>query len=105
MCGEPPFNGRSDQEIVAAAKKGKYNYRQEIWKTRSKGVMNLIDCMLTWDPKKRITAKNASMHPWILNTAHVELSSVDQQTSILKNLVNFQSEQKIQQAALTFIVC
>lgn len=59
MCGEPPFNGRTDVEIIASAKKGRYNYRQEIWKTRSPDVRNLIDAMLTYDPKKRITAENA----------------------------------------------
>ena len=57
MCGKPPFNGRSDGEIIAAAKKGKYNFRQEIWKTRSKDVMDLIDVMLKYDPKKRVTAE------------------------------------------------
>jgi serine/threonine protein kinase len=64
MHGKPPFNGRTDAEIIAAAKKGKYNYDHKNWKERSSEVKNLIDAMLTFDPKKRITAKEALEHPW-----------------------------------------
>lgn len=106
MCGEPPFNGRTDADIIAAAKKGKYNYRQEIWKTRSPEVRNLIDSMLTYDPKKRITAKAALEHPWIVKKTHTELNKDEGKLKkVFENLSRFQTSQKLQQAALTYIVC
>lgn len=90
MCGEPPFNGRTDADIINAAKKGKYNYRQEIWKTRSEEVRNLIDAMLTYDPKKRITAKDALEHPWIVKKTHTEINKDDAKLKkVFANLSNF----------------
>jgi len=90
MCGEPPFNGKSDADIIAAAKKGKYNYRQEIWKTRSPEVRNLIDAMLTYDPKKRITAEDALVHPWVVKKSHVELDKDDSKLQkVFANLSTF----------------
>ena len=92
MCGEPPFNGKTDADIIAAAKKGKYNYRHEIWKTRSKEVMDLIDAMLTYNPKNRITAEDALHHPWIKKKAHTEIQPGDEKLQkVFNNLANFQT--------------
>lgn len=38
---------------------------------------NLIDAMLTYDPKKRITAKDALEHPWIVKKTHTEINKDD----------------------------
>ena len=59
--------------------------------------------MLTYDPKSRYSAQQCMQHPWIQKAAS---STADLKIAVnaLENLKNFRAEQKMQQAAITFIV-
>lgn len=35
LSGLPPFNGRSDDDIMKAIKKGSFDFNQSVWKTTS----------------------------------------------------------------------
>ncbi len=93
----------------------KINRVDPIWKKRSAEAMDLIDRCLTLDPDNRITGAQALEHPFIKIKA---VDSFDAKATemafknlkafrVLKSILiyNIQSEQKLQQAALTFIVC
>ena len=64
LCGYPPFNGDDDNEILDCVKKGEFTFYDEDWEMISEGAKNLIRKMLTLNPKKRISAKEALADEW-----------------------------------------
>lgn len=51
--------------LFAKIKKGIYSFHDEYWLDISKEAKDLISRMLTVDPSKRITAKEALEHPYL----------------------------------------
>jgi calcium-dependent protein kinase len=65
LTGRPPFVAASDAEIFELILKGEVPFPEERWKKISPAAKDLVERMLTYDPLKRITAKEALGHPWI----------------------------------------
>jgi calcium-dependent protein kinase len=102
LCGYPPFNGESDNDIMKSVKKGKYSFPSEDWNNISKEAKELITHMLTFDPKNRYSAKECLSHSWYKKNDFV----TDKNTgiNIIKNMVKFKTERKFEQATINFIV-
>jgi serine/threonine protein kinase len=71
LCGYPPFNGRDDYAIHEAILTGWYCFPRQEWGGASGEVLDFIRRLLETDPRKRMTAEQALMHPWILGSAAV----------------------------------
>ena len=67
LTGKPPFNGKNDKEIYAAILKGSVPFPERRWKNISLRARDLVERMLNYDPKTRITAKDALKHPWMVH--------------------------------------
>jgi serine/threonine protein kinase len=65
LCGYPPFNGSCDSEIQECTRKNKLQFGGSHWISKSDDAMDFVKCLLRKDPRKRFTAKEALMHPWI----------------------------------------
>mmetsp|Transcript_15091 Transcript_15091/g.24546 ORF Transcript_15091/g.24546 Transcript_15091/m.24546 type:complete len:368 (-) Transcript_15091:73-1176(-) len=65
LCGHPPFNGSSDSEIQDATRRGRLHFQSNGWLSKSDDAMDFVKCLLRRDPRKRFTAREALMHPWI----------------------------------------
>ena len=66
LCGYPPFNGETDQDIFESIRRGKMNFpTHRGWSTKSSAAKDFIKSLLCIDPKKRSTAQEALDHPWI----------------------------------------
>ena len=65
LSGFPPFNGKSDDEIIGKVRRGQWNFNNEIWATISAEAKDLIKNLLTIDINARLTAIQALEHPWI----------------------------------------
>ena len=73
LCGKPPFNGVSNEDIMRTVKKVQYNFDRIYimphigpeWKTISEGAKDLIKNMIKYPPTLRFTAEQAYAHPWI----------------------------------------
>lgn len=103
LSGEPPFNGEDDNEIIAKVKSGEYEFNHK-WRNISKQAKDLIKCMLTYKPENRIDAQESLKHEWfqwIKKKVHKKDSISLKNT--LQDLSNFRIEQKMQQAALTYM--
>jgi len=104
LSGEPPFNGEDDNEILAKVKIGDYNFSSSRWRNISKHAKDLIKLMLSKEPEKRIKANEALKHEWFAN---MKKKNNKKDSAWLKNtlkdLENFRIEQKMQQAALTYM--
>ena len=103
LCGYPPFGGKTDQEILQKVKRGVYSLDGKEWNGVSEESKSLVRMMLTFDPRKRCTAEDALDHSWIKNTCEEHLDKKFAK-EVLMNLKGFSAGQKLQQAALTFIV-
>ena len=89
LCGKPPFNARTDEEIYNKVRIGKFAYSDPSWKSRSDHVKDLINKMLTYDPEKRISASDCLQHPWIVKEAASKIDPGVAQHA-LSNLKQFQ---------------
>jgi len=64
MSGYLPFQGESRNEVFDKIQNAKYHFKHKEFDTCSDEVKDLIVQMLTIDPKRRISAKDALKHPW-----------------------------------------
>jgi calcium-dependent protein kinase len=108
LCGTPPFNGDSDEEIYAAVKEGVFSFDAAEWSETSKEAKNLITSMLKKDISRRLSAQDSLNHPWfkkmkdIINyTSTVCLNKLN---SAAQNIKNFRATHKLQQATIAYIV-
>lgn len=67
LSGEPPFVGRSDDEVLNKVRAGKFEYSGRIWSLISPEAKNFINRLLEKDPTKRLSATEALNAEWITN--------------------------------------
>lgn len=104
LCGYPPFGGQTDEEILFKVERGKCVFDMNDWCKVSEEVRSLVKAMLTYDPSKRISAKEALCHPWFKKFSSSEVSvSSGALSNALTNMKKFQASQKLAGAALYFI--
>ena len=75
LCGYPPFNGSSQEIILEKVKRGRYTMPAREWNHISAKAKDLVQQMLKYDPKDRISAKDALKHIWILE--NIEPGKID----------------------------
>jgi calcium/calmodulin-dependent protein kinase (CaM kinase) II/calcium/calmodulin-dependent protein kinase I len=63
---DPPFIEQNQRELFRKIRKGQYEFHEEYWGAVSKDAKNLIASLLTVDPAKRLSAKEALSHKWLL---------------------------------------
>jgi len=66
LCGYPPFNGSDKDEMHRATLRGRYHFPSEEWNDVSHSAKDFIRRLLQMDPRKRMTARQALDHPWIV---------------------------------------
>lgn len=106
LTGRPPFGG-DDDEIIEKIKKGKYDLSCDPWPKISKEAKDLIRHMLEMSAVSRISAQKALLHKWFkkfklrerLTNIHYEKLKKS-----IENIKKFKAENKLQQAALAFLV-
>lgn len=103
LSGTPPFNGRDDDAIMKAVLKGKYEFKKTKWSGISDEAKDLIDKMLVRDPKERINAQDCLDHDWFETVLSDDFES-KKLSSAFKGLKKFKAKQKMQQAALGYII-
>jgi calcium-dependent protein kinase len=102
LSGIPPFNGKDDQEIMKAVRKGKFSFSDKSWSSVSDQAKDFISQLLTLDQNARPSAAEALKHPWITELSKIE---VDESLTLgaLGNLKNFKAESTMKQATFAFI--
>jgi calcium/calmodulin-dependent protein kinase I len=79
LCGYPPFYDEDQASLFETIIRGKFEFHAEYWGGISASAKDLIKKLLTTDPAKRLTAKQALEHPWVQGADA-------SQTDILKNI-------------------
>lgn len=103
LSGTPPFGGKDDDAIMAAVRKGKYEYAKSRWRHISTQAKDLIDKMLVLDPEQRMSAKDCLDHEWF-SLVEDHKFEPKKLSGALDDLKTFKTKQKMQQAALSYIV-
>jgi len=103
LAGFPPFSGRSREEIIEKAIKGKIDLSHPQWNKISPDAKQLLLSLLTYDPSKRISAATALKNPWIQKYAKVDNVKIEELRKIIDNLKNFKPEMMLQKAILCYI--
>jgi len=103
LCGEPPFSGKSNNEIFKKIMTEEISFEKSKWKNISNEAKNFIkECMCKY-PEKRVTAKKTFEHPWFKNI-NEEVHSQNLDPEILNNIKNFNSPQKFKKLVLKFMI-
>jgi len=78
QCGYPPFNGETDPDIFDAIRRGRYHFPSRAWSNKSDDVKDFVQCLMMRDVSRRLTAREALGHPWIVkNTTRSSLTLND----------------------------
>lgn len=102
LVGYPPFWDEDQHRLYAQIKAGAYDYPSPEWDTVTPEAKNLIDNMLTVNPKKRITADQALKVPWICNRDRV--ASLVHRQDTVDCLRKFNARRKLKGAILTTMI-
>lgn len=94
LCGYPPFNGATEEEIIARVTEGTYCIDDEDWDDISDSAKDLIKQLLAYNPTDRITAQKAIKHPWIVNMSKGQLDQKATRKTLI-NLRNFSGTHKL----------
>ena len=88
LCGYPPFNGDNDKQIFSKILAGRFVFPDPEWTYISVEVKELIQKMLCYNSKERITALEALTDPWIQRTSTLQSPTKKKQVNIqaFKNL-------------------
>jgi len=70
LCGFPPFYGETLPEVFEQIMKADYDFPDPYWTDISKDAKDFISKLLVVDSKKRLTAKQAMQHSWIVSGAN-----------------------------------
>lgn len=108
LSGVPPFNGFTNEEIIAKIRKGHFKFEpQAAWSGISDAAKDFITGLLTSDPAKRPSAQDALNHKWIQEASHVHADDAiqpEEAKNIIDNLQNFAVQNQFRQGCVAFIV-
>ena len=104
LSGEPPFKGKSEKEIFANIKKGKFNFNHPNFRRVSNNCKDLICSLLRYNPNNRISANDALSHSFFteqFNPDKIMYNKID--VSILMSLINAKEKKKFQIVILNYL--
>src|SRR4051794_39166326 len=75
LCGYTPFYGVDQAALFEAIMSGRYEFDEEYWVDISESAKTFISQLLTFEPEKRIIARDALQHPWITGSEEESIQS------------------------------
>ena len=103
LCGFPPFDGDDDDAIMKNVEDGKFDFSEEEWDTVSQEAKSFIKRLLTYDPKKRVSAKEALKDPWLVKHKTSEQISTKMLRKPIENIKMFHHRPRFLQSTLAFL--
>lgn len=108
LSGFPPFHGKDNKEILRKVKIGEYAFEPKYWGKISDHAKGLIRGLLTFEPRKRLSAVEALQHTWIQYYNQAAMTQESPLTNklggdLLEKFRNFQRHMKLKKLALTVV--
>ncbi|KAL8226477.1 hypothetical protein R6Q57_016309 [Mikania cordata] len=101
LSGVPPFWAETEKGIFDEILKGEIDFESDPWPSISASAKNLVQRMLTLDPKKRITSAQVLEHPWIREGGEASDKPID--SAVLSRMKQFRAMNKLKKLALKVI--
>ncbi|KAL7531107.1 hypothetical protein ACHAXR_005810 [Thalassiosira sp. AJA248-18] len=102
LGGYPPFIEQNQRELFRKIRKGQYEFHEEYWGSVSADAKDMISCLLTVQPAKRLSAKEALQHKWMTQDDSV-LAGQDLGTN-LSELRKYNAKRKFKAAVNAVIL-
>ncbi|XP_022886489.1 calcium-dependent protein kinase 21-like [Olea europaea var. sylvestris] len=99
LSGVPPFWAETEKGIFNAILKEEVDFVGQPWPSISNSAKDLVQKMLTKDPKKRITPAEVLEHPWVKGQAPDK--PID--NAVLSRMKQFRAMNKLKKLALKVI--
>ncbi|OMJ82456.1 hypothetical protein SteCoe_16865 [Stentor coeruleus] len=103
LCGFPPFQGSTKNEVYEMIKNCSYILDGYGWENISSDAKDLIKKILV-PQSSRISAEKALKHKWIVSMLKKDKRDQATMKTVLKNLEEFNAQNKLQEAAKLFII-
>ena len=106
LCGKPPFWGESDKEILEKVKTGKYDWRDDEWKSISQEGQAMVHELLNIKVSSRPSASEALQHKWFSKYLYKHPVQRTKVEDFYRNIVSFKIDPVLffQQASLAYMV-
>ncbi|KAA8515504.1 hypothetical protein F0562_018885 [Nyssa sinensis] len=101
LSGVPPFWAENEKGIFDAILQGDIDFDSQPWPSISNSAKDLVQKMLTQDPKKRITSAQVLEHPWIREGGEASDKPID--SAVLSRMKQFRAMNKLKKLALKVI--
>ena len=105
LCGYPPFNGNTNNDIYNAIKNNLPYFHGEDWKEITPQAIDLLQNMLNKNPNKRFSAEKCLNHQWfkLLEKKNEKNFGKKLQMKVINKMNDFVKENRLKQAVLQFI--
>ena len=108
LCGYPPFNGNSNEEIYNSIKNSQPYFHGEDWKDITPEAIDLLQNMLNKNFNKRFSAEKCINHKWFKLLEQNDKNIVSNfgkklQMKVINKMNDFVKENRLKQAVLQFI--
>lgn len=100
LCGYPPFDGETENDIYKAISKKKFTFPEEEWKDISDEAKDLIKHMIC-EPDKRYNAESVLNHVWLEKLAPNAKESLSKLN--IENLREYKNSYKLKKVGIFFI--
>eukprot|EP00927_Polykrikos_kofoidii_P047976 TRINITY_DN42235_c0_g1_i1.p1 TRINITY_DN42235_c0_g1~~TRINITY_DN42235_c0_g1_i1.p1 ORF type:complete len:636 (+),score=121.83 TRINITY_DN42235_c0_g1_i1:134-2041(+) len=103
LAANTPFEGSREEETKENVKKGRFNFGKE-FVDASPESMDFIENLLTKDPTRRASARDALRHTWLKKKVLLQSTVVALQVSTISSLRGFRKLNRLKRAALSIAV-
>ena len=109
LTGRPPFDGNDDEEILKNVEIGVYDKTSYPFPSLSSYAKDLINKLLQYDAKKRISAEEALEHQWFKTAEFKKKDKVntiphDLAKQLITNMTKYKSNNMLKCAVVAYLV-
>ena len=104
LCGDPPFTGKSNNEIFKKIVKNDVIFNPYKWKNISNNAKDFVKLCLNKKASERPSASEAINHPWFSNVVKETHSLKNLPKNILLNIKNFNIVDKFKQIIIKYLI-
>ena len=104
LCGKPPFNGNSDQEIFDKILYSEVKFDLPLWNNVSNNAKSFVKLCLEKNRAKRPSAIKALDHPWFTNVLNATHRLPNLKPDILISIKKFNIKQKFKQMIIKHLL-